>query len=288
MIYRGKVTGLHGQDSSRFCRVVIPQVSGANSQTAQVPPGARVPAVGSDVWVVYEGGDLSKPVVISFPPPDPITGTEILDRLLDVDGTGSGLDADTLDGNGAESFSPAAHTHDYADPAHTHDYSASSHTHNYAAPSHTHDYSASSHTHDYAASSHTHAWVGSEQYRNDAASNQVITENEWTTLTPEGGGEAIDVPAGSMTSGVYTAPSTGMYTISGAVTYASGSASAFLRLLFSDGVSAAVGLPTLYVHFGTISFVRYMTTGMTVELQTTHSHTTTQGVNLYRFAVARI
>lgn len=51
------------------------------------------------------------------------TAAEILAKLLTVDGTGSGLDADKLDGNEATAFAIAGHNHDgtYATAAHNHD-----------------------------------------------------------------------------------------------------------------------------------------------------------------------
>ena len=41
------------------------------------------------------------------------TAAEILTAIKTVDGSGSGLDADTLDGNHASAFALASHTHDY-------------------------------------------------------------------------------------------------------------------------------------------------------------------------------
>lgn len=117
--------------------------------------------------------------------------TDLLDKIKTVDGAGSGLDADTLDGKHASEFATSGHTHsayaavshthnEYAPVSHTHDYAASNHTHSQYAnsghthaisdvenlqssldgkanTSHTHNYAAVNHTHDYAASEHTHA-----------------------------------------------------------------------------------------------------------------------------------
>ena len=87
----------------------------------------------------------------------------------DDDGTGSGLDADTLDGLEASAFAAAEHTHDgYAASTHTHDgYAAADHSHSgYAATEHTHDgYAASDHTHSgYAASNHSHSDYASSDH----------------------------------------------------------------------------------------------------------------------------
>lgn len=92
---------------------------------------------------------------------------DILAKIKTVDGAGSDLDADTLDGKQASEFATADHTHDYANINHTHnDYAPVSHTHDYAASDHTHAVSdvenlqtvlngkaASSHTHNDASTS---------------------------------------------------------------------------------------------------------------------------------------
>lgn len=64
-VYKGKVVGQHRQDPSRMCQVIVPQVTGSASQAAQVLATSRVPGIGESVWISYEGGDLSKPVVLS-------------------------------------------------------------------------------------------------------------------------------------------------------------------------------------------------------------------------------
>ncbi len=50
-------------------RLQVPQVSGAATQAWARPAfdGTRVPAVGEDVWVFYEGGDTARPVYMSNP-----------------------------------------------------------------------------------------------------------------------------------------------------------------------------------------------------------------------------
>ena len=103
-----------------------------------------------------------------------MTATEILTAIKTVDGTESGLDADTLDGKHASEFAFSNHSHaEYAAATHTHDgYASTDHTHTgYAAASHSHGQAditgledalsgkaSSGHTHtEYAASSHNHA-----------------------------------------------------------------------------------------------------------------------------------
>jgi hypothetical protein len=62
------------------------------------------------------------------------TANELLTKIKTVDGTGSGLDADTVDGSHASAFATSGHDHDA-------DYAASSHDHNsvYAPISHNHN-----------------------------------------------------------------------------------------------------------------------------------------------------
>lgn len=100
-----------------------------------------------------------------------MTGAEILSALDTVDGAGSGLDADTIDGMEASAFAQASHTHEgfatsdhthtgFANADHTHaDYAPATHEHTgYAETGHTHaEYAASTHSHDgYADENHTH------------------------------------------------------------------------------------------------------------------------------------
>lgn len=88
-------------------------------------------------------------------------GNKYLIPLKIVDGAGSGLDADKLDGQEASAFAPVNHTHDYASTTHTHsDYAMVDHTHTgYASEGHTHTgYAPSNHTHTgYASTGHTHS-----------------------------------------------------------------------------------------------------------------------------------
>lgn len=100
-----------------------------------------------------------------------MTAAEILTAIKDVDGAGSGLDADTLDGKQAAEFALATDLDGKADATHSHsEYAATEHTHTgYASTDHAHSgYAASDHTHSgyastdhahsgYAATSHSHA-----------------------------------------------------------------------------------------------------------------------------------
>jgi hypothetical protein len=63
------------------------------------------------------------------------TAADVLAKLITVDGTGSSLDADTLDGSHASAFAASVHTHSYAATSHTHSYAATSHTHSYVPTS---------------------------------------------------------------------------------------------------------------------------------------------------------
>lgn len=62
-VYRGKIIGPHGQDPDHLVWVLVPQVSGVNSQLAQKPKHLNF--VSEDtVWIAYEAGDFSRPVVL--------------------------------------------------------------------------------------------------------------------------------------------------------------------------------------------------------------------------------
>jgi hypothetical protein len=50
------------------------------------------------------------------------TASDVLAKILTVDGASSGLDADTLDGSHASEFAASSHTHSYAATSHTHSY----------------------------------------------------------------------------------------------------------------------------------------------------------------------
>ena len=63
MIYKGKVISTHLQDPTNLVRVAVPQVSGTKTQTARVGI-SDVIEPGDQVWVGYEAGDFSAPVVL--------------------------------------------------------------------------------------------------------------------------------------------------------------------------------------------------------------------------------
>lgn len=95
-----------------------------------------------------------------------MTPTEILTAIKTVDGAGSGLDADKLDGNEASYFATADHNHDSAYAALTHNHNSS-----YAEINHTHTgFASSTHNHDadYAAIDHTHTGFASATHNHDA------------------------------------------------------------------------------------------------------------------------
>lgn len=124
-----------------------------------------------------------------------VTADEVLTMVKTVDGTGSGLDADTLDGMEATAFAAAAHTHDYAASDHTHTgFAASDHTHDgYATADHAHTgYAATDHTHTgYAASEHTHTGYATTGH----------THNDYITATTYANGMSGKADTGHTHSG---------------------------------------------------------------------------------------
>ena len=71
-----------------------------------------------------------------------ISAAQILSKLIGIDGSGSGLDADKLDGYDSSAFATAGHSHsEYAPSTHSHSgYAASNHSHTgYASSNHSHD-----------------------------------------------------------------------------------------------------------------------------------------------------
>lgn len=87
-------------------------------------------------------------------------GNKYLIPLKNVDGAGSGLDADKLDGLEASAFALANHVHEFDLPEHEHDeYALVNHEHDgYALADHEHTgYADADHTHsEYALANHTH------------------------------------------------------------------------------------------------------------------------------------
>lgn len=146
-------------------------------------------------------------------------GNKYLNPLKAVDGTGSGLDADLLDGKQASEFALANHTHpasaevpehehdeyalvshthsEYANATHTHDYASSNHTHTgYASSGHNHDadyadidhthtgYASEGHSHtEYASASHTHATVNHNVTINKSNANVILKVSDLTKGT---------------------------------------------------------------------------------------------------------
>lgn len=96
-------------------------------------------------------------------------------RLKTVDGAGSGLDADLLDGKHASEFALANHTHTgFAPETHSHsEYASINHDHDsdYAPISHTHTgFADADHNHDsdYSPIGHTHTGFASSGHNHDS------------------------------------------------------------------------------------------------------------------------
>lgn len=110
-------------------------VAAASNDGASTYPSRRdhVHTIGGSV-ITY--AMLGSTAINAFVGTADYVGGTILTKLLTVDGTGSGLDADLLDGLNSTAFSGTAHTHDaYSGTAHTHDaYSGTAHTHDAYLP----------------------------------------------------------------------------------------------------------------------------------------------------------
>lgn len=67
--YQALVSNTTDPEKRGRVRLQVPQVSGISTQSWARPAfdGTRVPAVGEDVWVFYEGGDAARPVYMSSP-----------------------------------------------------------------------------------------------------------------------------------------------------------------------------------------------------------------------------
>lgn len=108
-------------------------------------------------------------------------GKKYLNQLVNVDGTGSGLDADKLDGLEASAFALANHTHESSGtvPEHEHDeYALVDHTHTgYALVDHTHTgYADADHSHTgYAPASHSHTGYADDSAVVHKAGEEIIT-----------------------------------------------------------------------------------------------------------------
>lgn len=121
-------------------------------------------------------------------------GNKYLNPLKVVDGTGSGLDADLLDGKHASEFALANHTHEnmgggsVGEHDHDDEYAAIDHTHTeYASAEHTHTgYASEDHSHnEYAEAGHTHSGYAPANHDHDeyAASNHTHSEYAGATHT---------------------------------------------------------------------------------------------------------
>lgn len=65
MIYRGVISAYNSRDPKTLIQVVVPQVTGTRSQTARNAVTDSSLAMSDPVWVAYESGDFSKPVIIA-------------------------------------------------------------------------------------------------------------------------------------------------------------------------------------------------------------------------------
>lgn len=112
---------------------------------------------------------------------------DILKAILSVDGSGSGIDADKLDGNDSSVFAKATALAELtkvvngkAPSVHTHDYAASKHTHaDYATKTELTNALAkkANSTHDHSLASHIQvAWVEGDS-NSERNSNSVVTLN---------------------------------------------------------------------------------------------------------------
>ncbi|MFI1796549.1 phage baseplate assembly protein V [Streptomyces sp. NPDC020379] len=68
-IYLGIVSHTRDPQQRRRVRVRIPQLAGLSVQPWARPayPGSRIPSVGEETWVFFEGGDPDLPVYLPRP-----------------------------------------------------------------------------------------------------------------------------------------------------------------------------------------------------------------------------
>lgn len=64
-VYQAQVVGHHDYAPLKLCLAVIPQMSGVAPQVVKLPADTQAPPkIGSSVWVMYDGGDISQPVLV--------------------------------------------------------------------------------------------------------------------------------------------------------------------------------------------------------------------------------
>lgn len=142
-------------------------IKGADGEDGQDGQDGVTPHIGANGnWFI---GETDTGVSAQGASGAEITAAHILEKLLNVDGQNSGLDADKLDGHDSTYFATATQLNGKADAEHSHTgYAESSHTHTPASigaspATHTHTPSSigaapSSHSHsEYASSNHSHS-----------------------------------------------------------------------------------------------------------------------------------
>jgi hypothetical protein len=67
-VYRARITNVMDPTAAGRVQVMIPSIGGAQSQWAPVAtpfgPVKTTPQIGANVWVAFEAGDASRPVVL--------------------------------------------------------------------------------------------------------------------------------------------------------------------------------------------------------------------------------
>lgn len=114
--YRATVVNASDPEDRHRVMFQAPQLMGANTSGWALPipaTGIESPQVGEQVLVTFEGGDLAHPLYYANTQStggggEPPTAMEILNLLKEVDGQGSGLDADMLQGKDASYYATGA------------------------------------------------------------------------------------------------------------------------------------------------------------------------------------
>lgn len=184
-------------DEREFLQLVAPggidtaQLADGAVTTAKIADGAVTAAKLADMAA---GTVKGRAVGAGTGDPSDLTPAQLVAILTAADGSGSGLDADTLDGSHAASFATSTHNHDSS----------------YAATSHNHDssYAAAAHNHDgtYSATAHTHTTSGID---NNAIDNTKLADMAQTTVkgraSGAGTGDPTDLTATQLREIVKTA-----------------------------------------------------------------------------------